>query len=302
MAREMRLHASPQLSRLQLLVSYVLCSLGGALLSSLLLGLPPGPLGSDRVCLCYLTAFCLISFEPFASRFLSLFSLPLLLPVLIAFQDIGFAHAITSYGLDRCLQSPNALTPTHRSFFAAILTALLSATGGGLLRHSMAVRRAAQLHLAADARICLTLAVSALLTAAQLLSPAWSLSFPHAMLSPPSLHVRLALLLSLLYYAATDPHGLLGVRLLGRSEARLLVIAAVVSQISGRRLLAAIASPAAARPAPPAAASDPSLTSKEEEEEEDREQRDAVQDASSARVNQVQRRRAGEAAAAKRSH
>ena len=123
------------------------------------------------------------------------------------------------------------------------------------------------------------------------------------MLSPPSLHVRLALLLSLLYYAATDPHGLLGVRLLGRSEARLLVIAAVVSQISGRRLIAAMTDPATRAARAPA---DGDKTAAAEltgvEEKQRRQEREAVHDTGSAGLKRLQRRRAaGQAASARQS-
>ena len=226
MAREVRLHADPAQSAAQQFFAYILCSLGGTGMSSLLLGQPPGWLAVDRVCLCYVVSFALMRFPPFSSLFLHLFRLPLLLPFLIFFQDVGFSHALTSFGLDRALLSPSSLyavsanpvyassapyfhPATHQSFFSAVVTAWLSATGGGHLRHSLSL-------LQAD----------------------WSFSFPHALLSPPSLHSQLALLLSVLYWAVTDAHGWLGVQLLEPRDARFLVIATVVSQVSGKRLLA----------------------------------------------------------------
>ena len=226
MAREMRLHASPHMGSAQLFIAYILCSLGGTALGSFLLGQPPGWLAVDRVCACYVVSYTLMRCPPFSSFFLRLFDLPLVLPWLILFQDIGFSHAITSFGFDRALLSPSSLysvaalpvyassTPyfhpaTHLSFYSAVATAWLSAAGGGLLRHSLC-----------------------------LLDRDWKFQFPHAVLSPPSVHCTLALLLSVAYWAVTDAHGWLGVKLLTASDARFCIMAIVISQVSGKRFLA----------------------------------------------------------------
>ena len=222
----MRQHASPELGSVQLFLAYIFCTLGGTALASFLLGQPPGWLAVDRVCACYVVSFALMRYPPFSSHFLRLFDVPLVLPWLILFQDIGFSHAITSFGFDRALLSPSSLysvaakpeyastapyfhPATHLSFYSAVACAWLSATGGGLLRHSLC-----------------------------LLDRDWRFQFPHAVLSPPSVHCRLALLLSVLYWAVTDAHGWLGVRLLSSSDARFCVMAVVVSQVSGPRLVA----------------------------------------------------------------
>ena len=227
MAREMRLHASPHLSTIQLFLAYIACSLGGTALSSFLLGQPPGWLAVDAVCLCYVVSFVAMRYEPFASYFLYVFRVPLLLPWLIFMQDIGFSHAITSFGIDRCLLSPSSLysvassrhsapsasfpyfhPPTHLSFFSAIAVGWLSSTGGGLLRFGLC-----------------------------LLDRDWRFRFPTEVLNPPTPHVRMALWCAVLYYALCNPHGWLPVTLVSRADGKLVVMAVVVSQVSGKRLV-----------------------------------------------------------------
>ena len=227
MAREMRLHASSELSTVQLFLAYITCALGGTALSSFLLGQPPGWLAVDAVCLCYVLCFIAMRYEPFASRFMHVFRVPLLLPWLVFMQDIGFSHAVTSFGVDRCLLSPSSLyaaasphhaapsasfpffhPPTHLSFFSAIAVGWLSGTGGGLLRFGL-----------------------------RLLQPEWQFRFPSEVLAPPSVHVRLAFWCGLLYYALCNPHAYLPATLLSRADAKLVVMAIVVSQVSGKRLV-----------------------------------------------------------------
>ena len=227
MAREMRLHAHPDLSTVQLFLAYIACSLGGTALSSFLLGQPPGWLAVDAVCVCYVVSFVAMRYEPFASLFMHVFRLPLLLPWLIFMQDVGFSHAVTSFGIDRCLLSPSSLyavatvqhsspsatfpyfhPPTHLSFFSAIATGWLSGTGGGLMRFGLC-----------------------------LLQREWRFRFPTEVLDPPTVHVRLALWCGVLYYGLCDPHGWLGVSVLSRADAKLIVMAVVVSQVSGKRLM-----------------------------------------------------------------
>ena len=223
----MRLHAHPNLSTIQLFLAYIGCSLGGTALSSFLLGQPPGWLAVDAVCVCYVVSFVVMRYEPFASVFMHVFRVPLLLPWLLFMQDVGFSHAVTSFGIDRCLLSPSSLyavatphhstptatfpyfhPPTHLSFFSAIAVGWLSGSGGGLLRFGLC-----------------------------LLERDWRFRFPIEVLDPPSPHVRMALWCGLLYYALCDPHGWLGVAVLSRADAKLVVMAVVVSQVSGRRLV-----------------------------------------------------------------
>ena len=227
MAREVRLHAHPDLSTIQLFLAYIACSLGGTALSSFLIGQPPGWLAVDSVCICYVVSFVLMRYEPFASFFLHIFRLPLLLPWLILMQDVGFSHSLSSFGIDRCLLSPSSLyavatprhsmpsasfpyfhPPTHLSFFSAIAVGWLSGTGGGLLRFGLS-----------------------------LLDRQWRFRFPTEVLDPPSVHVRLALWCGLLYYGLCNPHGWLAVTVLSRADAKLVVMAVVVSQVSGKRLM-----------------------------------------------------------------
>jgi hypothetical protein len=223
MVRVHRLSVSAHQGVAQLFLSYVLWSLGGSTLCSVLLGQPPGWLAADRVCCCYVVAFSLMYCLPYGRPLLSLLSTPVVDSLLLFGQDLAFAHAITSFGVDRALLSPSSLfsvsplypshtvyshPATHLSFFSALAAALLSSTGGGLL--------------------CDTF---------QLLGERWEFSFPHKVLSPPSHQVHMAVWLTVLYYTATNPHGWIAVTAISRDEARMLVTVAVVCMVSGRWVL-----------------------------------------------------------------
>ena len=206
MARLILLESSPLQSTGQKFITYILCSLGGTLISSILLGIPAGWFANDSVMLCYILAFIAMIYLP-SSIFLLIFKIPLLFPLLLVMEDINFIHSMTTFGIDRTLlliQFPS----THKSMFSCIIIGILSCIGGGLLKEFFS-----------------------------LLQLEWNFKFPHHLFSPLNKNMKLAIILSILYYLSINANNILSVTLLNKSDAKLLLIIIAISQLSGKRLI-----------------------------------------------------------------
>lgn len=187
-------HSSQQ-SWAQQLVAILLCCLGGTTLTGILLGQPPSWVIGANTAPTYVLGYLLVNYSP-GDVVWRLASIPLLFECLMFLDGISWGTAITSWGVDKAVGAmhPQVASSTP----AALLAGVLSGTGGGILNEAFSLSH-----------------------------KEWVFSTPPSLASP-SFGIKVALLASPLYYVLHNPHGIGGLDLLHKDDAKMIVIGLVV--------------------------------------------------------------------------
>mmetsp|Transcript_5262 Transcript_5262/g.13419 ORF Transcript_5262/g.13419 Transcript_5262/m.13419 type:complete len:336 (-) Transcript_5262:196-1203(-) len=178
---------------LQVFVSCCICCFGGTTLTAILLGQPPGWLGSTSSPIAFATGFWLIFLCPGDVPYKAVTRFFPLAYALNVINCMSGAHGVTSWGSEKALHAFHFGSVTaadaaahHRSGFAgsgpfALLCGTLSGCGGGILGAFLGCNGTA---------------------------PNWSFSTPPT-LRKPSVYVKLAAVSSITYYCLRNPHSFL---------------------------------------------------------------------------------------------
>jgi hypothetical protein len=166
---------------LESLVACYILSFGGTTVTGVLLGQPPGWMVGNATFLSMLLAWTLVFHSPSDAAFRALRRVA---PLRRAFELLGVvssAHCNSTWGIEKVLSAEHV--EARRSVVLAVACGVASTCGGGVIGLALG--------LMSDER------------------GGWRLRTPPT-LSSPSATVKTALLGTVLYYVATDPHGHVG--------------------------------------------------------------------------------------------